>query len=124
MSFQAYKTAAQRAEPPRDLEYRLFGEVTRALLAASEVPATDFQTRIKALDWNRRMWGALANDCAHDGNGLPQQLRANIISLSLWVGRHTSAVMRREEEFAPLIELNRTIMQGLAPAGSALAEAG
>ena len=124
MSFQAYKTAAQRAEQPRELEYRLFGDVTRALIAASEAPVTDFQARIKALDWNRRMWGALASDCAHDGNGLPPQLRANIISLSLWVGRHTSAVMRREEAFEPLIDINRTIMQGLAPAGSALAEAG
>ena len=113
MSLQAYQTAAQRAEHPRELEYRLFGDVTRALLLAAEAPVADFQTRIKALDWNRRMWGALANDCSHDGNALPLQLRANIVSLSLWGGRHTSAVMRREEAFAPLIELNRTIMQGL-----------
>ena len=37
-----------------------------------------------------------------------------MISLSLWVGRHTSAVMRREEDFGPLIDINRIIMQGLA----------
>jgi flagellar protein FlaF len=41
-------------------------------------------------------------------------LRASIISLSLWVGRHSSAVMRKEEDFEPLIDINRTIMQGLA----------
>ncbi len=41
------------------------------------------------------------------------EVRAQIISLSLWVSRHTSAVMRREEEIQPLIEVNRIIMQGL-----------
>ena len=118
MSFQAYKTASQRAENPRELEYRLFGDVTRALISASEADPSDFRTRMDALDWNRRLWGALASDCSHDGNGLPAVVRANIISLSLWVGRHTSAVMRREEEFAPLIDINRTMMQGLTPPGA------
>ena len=33
------------------------------------------------------------------GNGLPASVRASIISLSLWVGRHTSAVMRGDETF-------------------------
>lgn len=121
MSLQAYKTAAQQAESPRELEYRLFGDVTRALIAASEIDPSNFSARMPALDLNRRMWGALASDCAHADNRLPAQLRANIISLSLWVGRHTSAVMRREEEFAPLIEVNRTLMQGLAPAAEGVA---
>ena len=64
MSFQAYQRTAQSAENPRDAEYRLFGQVTRALMEAAEAPDTDFQRRIDALDWNRRMWGALATDCA------------------------------------------------------------
>jgi len=115
MSLQAYQRAAQASENPRETEYRLFGQVTRALIAASEVPETDFQTRIDAIDWNRRLWGALASDCARPENQLPEALRAQIISLSLWVNRHSSAVMRREETFEPLIEVNRIVMQGLAP---------
>jgi flagellar protein FlaF len=117
MSLQAYQQAAQRAESPRDTEYRLFGEVTRALMEAKTSDPFDFSTRIKALDWNRRLWSALANDCASDGNGLAPQLRASIVTLSLWVARHSSAVMRREEEFEPLIDVNRIIMQGLRPPG-------
>jgi flagellar protein FlaF len=113
MSFQVYQQAARQADNPRETEYRLFGEVTRALIAASQVPPEDIATRIDALDWNRRLWSVLASDCSSDGNPLPPQLRAQIISLSLWVSRHTSAVMRREEQFEPLIEVNRIIMQGL-----------
>jgi flagellar biosynthesis activator protein FlaF len=115
MSLQAYQSAAQRAENPRETEYRLFGEVTRALMDAAKAEETDIQTRIHALDWNRRMWSALASDCVREDNALAPQLRASIISLSLWVGKHSSGVMRHEEAFEPLIEINRIVMQGLAP---------
>lgn len=123
MSFQAYQRAAQSAEAPREVEYRLFGQVTRALIAASEADELDLKTRIEAIDWNRRMWGALASDCARVDNKLPEALRAQIISLSLWVSRHSSAVMRREEGFQPLIDVNRIIMQGLTPSPSSATEA-
>ena len=113
MSLQAYQSAAQRAEDPRQLEYRLFGEVTRALMEAATTPVEDVQSRIAALDWNRRLWSALASDCASEDNRLSDALRAQIISLSLWVNRHSSAVMRHEETFEPLIEVNRIVMQGL-----------
>lgn len=117
MSLQAYHRVAQQAEGPRETEYRLFGQVTRALMEASEADETDFQKRIDALDWNRRLWTTLANDCARSDNALPEALRAQIISLSLWVNRHSSAIMRREEDFQPLIDVNRIIMQGLAGGG-------
>jgi flagellar protein FlaF len=113
MSLQAYQQAAKRAEQPRDSEYRLFGEVTRALMGASATPADAFQARIDALDWNRRVWMTLAADCAQPTNPLDPALRAQIISLSMWVGRHSSAVMRGEETFDALIDINRIMMQGL-----------
>ena len=119
MSLHAYRQANQRSENPRQTEYRLFGQVTRALMDAEKLDPTDLTGRIEALDWNRRLWSALATDCASSENGLPEALRASIISLSLWVSRHTSAVMRGEEQIADLIDINRMIMQGLAPQGSA-----
>lgn len=121
MSVQAYQQAAARAESPRDIEYRLFGQVTRALMTASEASGSDIGARMDALDWNRRLWSVLAADCASNNNQLPVPLRANIISLSLWVSRHTSAIMRNEAEFGPLIDINKMMMQGLEPRGEAAA---
>jgi flagellar protein FlaF len=114
MSLRAYQQAAQRSETPRDAEYRLFAQVTRALMQLKETPRDDMRAWMDALDWNRRLWSALASDCAQPGNSLPDATRAHIISLSLWVSRYTSGVMRKEEELEPLIEVNRTIMQGLS----------
>ena len=121
MSLQAYKTAATRAETPREMEYRLFGQVTRALMHASTVDKSDISTRIDALDWNRRLWSALATDCSNSDNAMDKGLRAQIISLSLFVGRHSSNIMRGEGDFETLIDINRMVMQGLAGPGSAQA---
>jgi flagellar protein FlaF len=123
MSLKAYQAATARAENPREIEYRLFGQVTRALMEAEKLERNQIRERMDALDWNRRMWSVLASDCSVEGNGLPEMLRANIISLSIWVNRHTSQVMRNEEQIAPLIEINRIIMQGLQPQSSAPADA-
>lgn len=114
MSLQAYKTASTRAETPRQAEYRLFGQVTRALMHAATLDKTRFAERMDALDWNRRLWSTLATACSEPSNALPQALRAQIISISLFVSRHTSAVARGEDDFTTLIDINRSIMQGLS----------
>jgi len=114
MSLQAYQKTAVSAESPREMEYRLFAQVTRALIEASKADPRDIQARIHALDWNRRMWSVLGQDCADPKNPLPAPLKASIISLSIWVGKHTSAVIRREDDIDALIDVNRLIMQGLA----------
>src|SRR5271169_4800753 len=98
MSFRAYQQVAQRAETPRDAEYRLFAQVTRALLEVRAMPREEVRAWMDALDWNRRLWSTLATDCARPGNALPEATRAQIISLNMWVRKHTSAVMRREDE--------------------------
>jgi flagellar protein FlaF len=117
MSLRAYQKAAERAENPRETEYRLFGEVTRSLMEAAG--SDDLQVRAVALDWNRRLWTTLAGDCSRVDNALPIGVRAQIISLSLWVNRHTSQVIRKEESFQPLIDVNRSIMEGLRPQSQA-----
>lgn len=116
MSLQAYKQAATRAEAPRDMEYRLFGQVTRALMHAATVDRSDIKTRIDALDWNRRLWSTLAVACSDSTNSLPKEVRANFISLEIFVSRHSSAVMKGQGDFETLIEINRSIMQGLSGA--------
>ena len=117
MSLQAYKTAATRAESPREMEYRLFGQVTRALMHASTLESSEIAARIDALDWNRRLWSALATDCADPDNAMGQSLRAQVISISLFVSRHSSVIMRGEDDFEALIDINRMVMQGLAGPG-------
>lgn len=119
MSIQAYQNAARKTETPRQTEYRAFAAATRGLIDASSLPDTEVGRRAEALAANRRLWSLLASDCAADGNSLPQGLRAQIISISIFVDRHSSAIMRQGASFDVLIDINRSIMQGLAPAAAA-----
>ena len=121
MSYQAYQTASARTEDPRSTEYRLMGQVTRALMEVQDAGPGEIRKRAEALDWNRRVWSAFAADCASPDNGLPESLRASIISLAIYISKETSAAMRGSGDLETLIELNRTIMQGLAPQGSSAA---
>lgn len=114
MGLAAYQTAQRRVETPREIEYRLFGQVTHALMEAEKLPYSEAVKRMDAIDWNRRVWSFMAGDCISTDNSLPEQLRASIVSLSLWVGRYSSEVMQRNADIEPLIDINRTIMQGLA----------
>ncbi len=113
MSYQAYQKTQQAAETPSQVEYRLLAQVTTALIKAKELNPRD-KTTVQALDWNRRVWSTLATDCAVEGNQLPKEIRAGIISLSIWVSKHTSGVIRGKMKIAPLININRSIMAGLA----------
>jgi flagellar protein FlaF len=116
MSIKAYQHAAAQAELPRETEYRAFGMATARLVRAKEEGRANLGALAEALDVNRRLWSVLSADCGVEGNRLPPQMRASIISLSLWVSRHSSAVLRADAEIDDLIEVNRSIMEGLAGA--------
>ena len=112
MTLQAYQNTQRITEDPRNAEYRLFGQVTGALLNAKQTNASGVPL-VEAVDWNRRLWRTLAADCMDDRNKLTQEVRAKIISLSLWVAKYSRNVTREKASLDPLIEINRNIMQGL-----------
>ena len=112
MSLKAYKSAQTATEDPRVTEYRLFGQVTGALIDVQKQGASGAPL-VEAVDWNKKLWRTLAADCMDDRNSLTQDVRAKIISLSLWVSKYSRRVTREKAPLDPLIEINRTIMQGL-----------
>ncbi len=112
MSLQGYQQVQNATEDPRKTEYRLFALVTKSLMDAVE--SDNAATRNKALHWNRRLWLTLQTDCSDEDNNLPDDMRAGIISLALWVDRYSRMVMKGEAEMSNLIDVNRSIMEGLA----------
>ena len=112
MSLHSYTVAQNATENPRQTEYRLFAQVTRSLL---ECKGEDSKSLLaKSIHWNRRLWLALQADCALENNLLPDETRAGIISLAIWVDKHSRKVLRGEAEIEPLIDVNRSIMEGLS----------
>ncbi|MEM6683489.1 MAG: flagellar biosynthesis regulator FlaF [Pseudomonadota bacterium] len=114
MSLDAYRKTQNQSETPQQIEYRLFASVTRALIELRDMPGATPRQKMDALDWNRRMWSTLSSDCGAPGNKLPKELRAQIISLGLWVSKYTTDVARGNADIDALIDVNSAIMEGLA----------
>jgi flagellar biosynthesis activator protein FlaF len=108
-----YGKVIRDTERPRDFELRIFEQITAALEAA-EQPGTHFSTRIAAMHRNRELWLTLTCDLMNDENKLPKSLRARLISLGIWVTNETHRAMRNTASLADLIEVNRSIIRGLA----------
>jgi len=114
MSLDAYRKTQNQSETPQQIEYRLFASVTRALIELREIDNPTPRQKMEALDWNRRMWSTLSSDCGAPGNKLPKELRAQIISLALWVSKYTTEVARGSASIDALVDVNTAIMEGLA----------
>lgn len=110
----AYGLVMRTTESARNIEYQVFAQATAAMQEA-DLPDAHFTSRIAATHRNRELWDTLACLLACEENALPETLRAKLISLALWVTRETRRVLRENLPLTDLIEVNRTIMQGLCP---------
>ena len=119
--YDAYKRTIKQTATPRDVEYRLLAQVTAALIKAKDLRAgSDRDPRrmaqfMDALNWNNQVWDAFVEDVGTEGNMLPRELRAAIVSLGIWVTRETGMVAGGEGDIEALIAVNKAIMRGLNP---------
>jgi flagellar biosynthesis activator protein FlaF len=110
MSISAYRRQREAAETPRELECRAFSTVIGKL---TEAQKTGGQARIDACYLNSQLWTALAVDLSLADNALPPELKARLISISIWVQRYTPQAMAGTASLEPLIAVNRNILEGL-----------
>ncbi len=123
MSITAYKRTISDTESPRQIERRVFLQVTSELEDKSKAydETQDKAERLRVLSeglrdalWrNQKLWMAVRNDVVEPGNDLPPALKAGLISLALFVDTHTASLMKTEKTVKPLLDMNRSIIRGL-----------
>jgi flagellar protein FlaF len=80
--------------------------------AAKEGPSS--KEAVEALLFCGRLWALLIEDLAHADNQLPAQLRADLISIGLWIMRESEEIRQgRSENFEGIIQVTRAIAEGL-----------
>jgi flagellar protein FlaF len=124
MSVAAYKTNIREVESPRNIERRILARITGQIEAhAAAYDAADTKAErlsilaaglSAAVSDNIRFWLAIRTDLATEGNRLPPELRASLISLALWVERRSTAILGGDGGAAALVSTNRAIVSGLA----------
>jgi flagellar protein FlaF len=81
-------------------------------LAEGKGPAT--REAIEAVYFVRRLWSALIEDLAKPENGLPEALRASMISVGLWLMREAERIRQGQaKSFAGMIDICTIVREGL-----------
>ncbi len=103
-------------ETPRGARERERQAIERSieLLEAADKAGVRSREAIEALLFVRRLWGVLIEDLADTENDLPQALRADLISIGLWVMREAEQIrLEKSDNFKGIIEVSATIRDGL-----------
>jgi len=84
------------------------------MLADAKEKGAGTREAIDALYFVRRIWVRFVEDLGSSGNELDVDLRANLISVGIWILKESEKVRRRESDnFDGIIEVTRIIRDGL-----------
>jgi flagellar protein FlaF len=103
-------------ETPKGARERERQAIDRSIELLREAEKHGVQSReaIEAILFVRRLWGYLIEDLARPENDLPQKLRADLISIGLWIMREAEQIrLEASSNFKGLIEVSTAIRDGL-----------
>ena len=101
-------------ENKREMDAAAFSQAAYVLDQARQ-KISDTDACEKALKYNQLLWSIVQADVAEGNNELPDELKANLMSLSLFVDKQTSKGLSEptEELLDSLININLNISEGL-----------
>ena len=84
------------------------------MLRAAREKGPQSRELIEALFYLRRLWTIFIDDLNDPNNELPEQLRAGIISIGVWMMKEIDRVRGGlTDDLTPMIEINELIRNGL-----------
>ncbi|MDX2266247.1 MAG: flagellar biosynthesis regulator FlaF [Hyphomicrobiales bacterium] len=85
-----------------------------ALLKSAEAAGLDAPETAEAIGFLLRLWAIFLEDLAAPSNGLAPPLRADLISIGLWLMKEAEEVrFGRSQNLRGLIEVSQSIADGL-----------
>ncbi|PWJ83699.1 flagellar protein FlaF [Pseudaminobacter salicylatoxidans] len=84
------------------------------LLVEAQANGVGSRQAIEAIYFLNRLWTVFVEDLGNPENALPRELRANLISIGLWLMREAEEVRSgRSTNFEGLIEVSQIIRDGI-----------
>ncbi len=85
------------------------------LLEEAKEVTQDVESFSKALRFNHLLWTIMQADITEEENQLPPEIKANVMSLSIFVDKQTTKALRSGEakDLDILININRNLAAGL-----------
>ena len=102
-------------DDPRSTESWALGEASRRLALAAKMNDKGEALR-EALRLNQRLWSIFQAALSEPDCPLPQEVRDNVLALSIMVDRHSMArlVDLDGSKIGPILDINRAIAEGLS----------
>ncbi len=109
-----YEQVILSALSQREIDGLAFAKAVFRLEEASKA-VDDYDAYSSALKFHQMLWTFIQADVAADGNGLPDDLKANILSLSIFVDSQTIMALAEPnaEHLLSLIAIDKSIASGL-----------
>jgi flagellar biosynthesis activator protein FlaF len=115
MSIAQYEQETAGSERVARAQEALALQSNLELLQLAQAKGAASPEAAAALHATRQVWNILIEDLGQPGNQLPKQLRADLISIGLWVLREAEAIRTgRTSSFAGIIEVTEMIRKGLS----------
>ena len=110
----AYNEVLEESPKEERAQERTALERSIAMLEAAQAAGPGSREAVDAILFVRKLWGIFIEDLATPENALPQKLRADLISIGLWVMRESEEIrLGRSTNFVGIIDVSRTISEGL-----------
>lgn len=111
--FAYAETIEESGKVGRERERQVFDRCIE-LLDAAEKAGPGSQAAVEAIFFTRRLWSYLIEDLGKPDNQLPDSLRANMISIGLWVMRETENIRQGQStNFKGVVDVVRSVRAGL-----------
>lgn len=114
MAIAAYGNPKTAQKSARDAEYEVVARITARLRQAHLGGVGSFPALAEALTENRRLWTEFASDLSSNNNPLPDELKIRLLSLARFTLVQTDAILNGRGTAETLIEINTSILRGLA----------
>jgi flagellar protein FlaF len=112
-SSQAYRSSQKLGSSARQTEAQALLETARMMDAA--IGGENKEAYRAALRLNWRLWTIIQADVSSVENPLPDEIRQNILSLSVFIDKHTVNALAEPagRKLRVLVDINRNIAAGL-----------
>ena len=120
----AYAQQQKRNLSPREVEAMAFTKAALMLEDAKKL-TNNIAEFSKALRFNHLLWTIIQADLTDPENQLPPEIKANVMSLSIFVDKQTTKALRSSaaNDLDVLININRNLAAGLRTSPQAAAPA-
>lgn len=115
-AYQSVKDAT-RGVDLRRVEAEALLRIARGLEEGQGDSLDAIKVRYAALVDNIRLWRVFFEDCKLPQNGLPEDLRNNILRLAIWVVGRSEDAIGGDASLGALVDINRLIARGLLASG-------